>query len=89
MIHNARQRVQGRKRRICTLVPVFYRMVDACIAWWMPAPRRGEAPMTIKHASAVAAATICLAAAMARPAACADDYPSRPITMVVPLAPVG
>jgi tripartite-type tricarboxylate transporter receptor subunit TctC len=43
--------------------------------------------MTIKHVSAVAAAAICFATAM--PAARADDYPSRPITMVVPLAPGG
>ena len=43
--------------------------------------------MTIKHVSAAAVAAICFASAMARSAACADDYPSRPITMVVPLAP--
>ena len=52
--------------------------------------REGEKrPMTIKHVSAVAVAAICFASAMARPAAYADDYPSRPITMVVPLAPGG
>jgi tripartite-type tricarboxylate transporter receptor subunit TctC len=47
----------------------------------------GEALMTFKHVSAVAAAAICFATAL--PPARADDYPSRPITMVVPLAPGG
>jgi tripartite-type tricarboxylate transporter receptor subunit TctC len=62
------------------LVPVFYAMVDACVA-------EGEAPMTIKQVLTVAAVATCFATAM--PSARADDYPSHPITMVVPLAPGG
>src|SRR5215472_1601693 len=61
------------------------------LLWHGGAMRRGgeKPPMTFKHASAVAAAAVCFASAMARPAACADNYPSRPITMMVPLAPGG
>ena len=44
--------------------------------------------MKARHILAVAAA-ICLAVAMAALPARADDYPSRPIIMVVPLAPGG
>jgi len=43
--------------------------------------------MRIKHVSAIAAAAVCFAAAIPQPRA--EDYPSRPITMVVPLAPGG
>src|SRR5262249_8965432 len=67
-------------RRICTLARVLYGMMRAQAAG-------GEVLMTIKHVSVVAAAAICFAIAM--PWARADDYPSRPITMVVPLAPGG
>jgi len=45
--------------------------------------------MTIKRGAVVAAAGICITTAMPPAAARADDYPSRPITMVVPLAPGG
>jgi tripartite-type tricarboxylate transporter receptor subunit TctC len=46
--------------------------------------------MAFKCVSAIAAAAICLASLEAAVApARADDYPSRPITMVVPLAPGG
>jgi tripartite-type tricarboxylate transporter receptor subunit TctC len=47
--------------------------------------------MTTNSVSAIAAAAaICLASAMAATAPVrADDYPSRPITMIVPLAPGG
>src|SRR5262249_13706230 len=57
------------------------------MAWWTHAATEGEAPMMIKHVRAVAAVAICFA--MGMPPARADDYPSRPITMVVPLAPGG
>jgi tripartite-type tricarboxylate transporter receptor subunit TctC len=43
--------------------------------------------MSTKSVSGIAAA--CLATALAMQPARADDYPSRPITMVVPLAPGG
>ena len=55
-------------------------MMDASAA-------EGEAPMTVKHVRAVAAAAICFA--MTILPARADDYPSHPIIMVVPLAPGG
>jgi tripartite-type tricarboxylate transporter receptor subunit TctC len=47
----------------------------------------GEASMRIQPVFAIALAAVCFAAAV--PRASADDYPSRPITMVVPLAPGG
>ena len=49
----------------------------------------GEARMTTKRVAAVAAAAIGFATVMAMVSAAADDYPARPITMVVPLAPGG
>jgi tripartite-type tricarboxylate transporter receptor subunit TctC len=49
----------------------------------------GEVLMTIKRVAAVAAGAIGFATVMAMAPAAADDYPSRPITMVVPLAPGG
>src|SRR5262249_4273678 len=42
--------------------------------------------MTSEQVAAVAAVAIGLLTAMPMPLATADDYPSRPITMVVPLA---
>src|ERR1700747_743897 len=72
--------VLDKERRISTLTPVLYGMMDACAA-------EGEAPMTIKHVTAVATASICFAIAILP--ARADDYPSHPIIMVVPLAPGG
>ena len=75
-----RGNVLDKAPRISALTPVLRGMMNACAA-------EGEAPMTIKHVTAVAAAAICFA--MAIPPARADDYPSHPIMMVVPLAPGG
>src|SRR5436190_5798395 len=64
----------------------------AAVALWRSAcGSEGEAlmRMTIKRGAVVAAAGICITTAMPPAAARADDYPSRPITMAVPLAPGG
>jgi tripartite-type tricarboxylate transporter receptor subunit TctC len=79
----ATPRCYGSGLTACTLARLLYGMEDA-----IRLKRRSA--MRIKRVSTIAAATICLAAAVATVAPVrADDYPSRPITMVVPLAPGG
>src|SRR5215472_16193375 len=68
----------------CTLPRLLYGMLNACAL-------RGRSAMTTNSVSTIAAAAaVGLASAMAATAPVrADDYPARPITMVVPLAPGG